>query len=438
MPETRYNPIKCRVLILLRSGQSCIEALLVLRDPQGKLSNKEIKVVQSLNQFPKKCLFAGIAAVASSFAFSAEDGGFSLSIDSELRYDDNIYSSDTYEVDSTVLEVRPELVFAILNNGNAYGARVNVNHAEYFDSSSDSYTDHEFSLFLNHRFNSANAIDASASYARVTEKIGTGFSESSSYLFLDGPDDYDVNTYDFIYHLGRPGATIRLDLSASRSEHDFDSSFVGNTRDYERDTLGATLFYRAGGRTDLFVEYRNGDTSYDNTPLDGFNNAINLDSTEDYYLVGMQWEATAKTTGVVRLGSLSRDQDSGESNDSFHWEAQVSWEPLTYSKWTLATSQSNEESNGPGLFIDTSEYTLAWGHNWTSRISSQIDASFATRDYEEDSRSDDETAYGVKLNYNANHWLDLGLGYRFHSRDSSEVILDYDRNVLFLDGKVTF
>ncbi|MGD9660807.1 MAG: outer membrane beta-barrel protein [Porticoccaceae bacterium] len=367
-----------------------------------------------------------------------DDVGLSYGMDAELRYDDNIFRSEAGKVDSTIVEAAPFVKATLYNKGNTYQASYRLNYAEYFDSSEDSYDDHEFALNLNHRFTSRQAVAAQVKHSLLTEQRGTGFSEEPNILVSD-PDSFDVTIYDFTYFLGAPSADLRFELNANRNEYDFDSSFVGDTRDYKADQLGALMRYRVGARTDLLLEYRNLDLSYDNVPVDFQGQPLNLDSNEDYYLVGVAWEMTAKTKGQAKVGHSARDYDeNGFSSSDLHWEVEVSWRPKTYSEVIFNTGRASLETYGSGLFINTRKHVLAWAHAWNSRLSSRIEAGITEDDYEDSVRSDDQSHFQMGLSYELFNGLRFGAGYKYHENDSNFAVVNYEQNVFYINTSIEF
>ena len=368
----------------------------------------------------------------------AQEGGSGLAygIDAELRYDDNIYRSETRETDSLILEASPFVKATFIRGGNSYQLGYRLNKAEYFDASADSYDDHEFSAEMNHRFTARQALTARIKHQLLTEQRGTGFSEEPN-LLVDGPDDFDATEFAATYFIGAPSARARVELNAEHNILSFDSSYVGDTRDYDSTQLGALLRYRVGARTDLLAEYRNLAVRYDNTPLDVLGQPIDLDSDEDYYLVGIGWELSAKTRGEVKVGQSERDYD-GFSSSNGHWEVELEWRPLSYSEWILNTGRESLETYGTGRFINVKKHVLTWNHAWSGRVSSKLQFGLTEDVYEDSTRTDDQTFWHAELFYEPATWVSLSAGYSYGENDSNFRLVNYERNVLFIKTAVEF
>lgn len=376
-----------------------------------------------------------LSGIASSLVYGEEQSGLRFSIDNNLGYEDNYLKTQSDEKDGWVLRSSPQLAATVVNNGNLYQLSYTVERTENFDSSDDSYTDQRINFKADHQFDRRNAIELRAERAYLTEARGTGFSEGVNASLLSKPDDYDQTRYGATYRLGSSSARAGLALKVDHVDLDYDSSLVGDTRDYEYDQYGIEFKYRLGGRTDGVIEYRLRDTEYTNQPtlnLKPIGPAINLDSQEHFYLIGLDWDATAKTSGKLRLGQSERDFDDSArgADDNFHWELELAFQPKTYSRVKANFRRESFETNGAGAYINSDNYDLSWDHAWGARLSHTVELGFANDTYEGSSREDDLTYYGIKFDYDFREWLDIGFGYRFEERDSNFFGADYDRGIL--------
>ena len=162
--------------------------------------------------------------------------------------------------------------------------------------------------------------------------------------------------------------------------------------------------------------------------------------SEDWrFLLGLTWEATAKTTGSIRLGIQRRQFDDAAraqiSNPS--WEVDVRWSPRQYSHFDFASSRRNEETFGEGAFIDISAYKVAWTHEWSRGWESII--SWARRDTEfvGSLRDQDLNEISLGLRYRQGRLLSWEAGYARRSRDSSLSNLVYDGDMFSIGVNIT-
>ena len=62
---------------------------------------------------------------------------------------------------------------------------------------------------------------------------------------------------------------------------------------------------------------------------------LGLDSREYRYLLGVVWETTAKMTGSVRVGGVTKkfDDPALPNYSAPNWEVAIRWSPRTYCIW---------------------------------------------------------------------------------------------------------
>ena len=151
--------------------------------------------------------------------------------------------------------------------------------------------------------------------------------------------------------------------------------------------------------------------------------------SEDWrFLLGLTWEATAKTAGSIRFGIQRRQFDDAAraktSNPS--WEVDVRWSPREYSHFDFATSRRNEETFGEGAFIDISAYKVAWTHEWSQGWESIISWARSDSEFVGSPRDQDLNELSLGLRYRQGRLLTWEASYARRSRDSSLSNLVYD------------
>ena len=239
------------------------------------------------------------------------------------------------------------------------------------------------------------------------------------------------------YTYGAKSSKGRVRVGGKLTEHDY-QNFDQYTQYRSRDQYDydGTFFWKIGPKTDFLIEARYADVEYDreNPSLRG-----SLDSEEYNYFVGVAWEATAKTSGSLRLGAFDRDYDSDfrSDDDGFSWEVDVTYMPRTYSSFNLESKRYSEETNGLGNAVDSNMTTVAWNHDWNSRSSTKVSFGGGQEDYTGSNRSDDIYDIDASYTYAFRRWVDLGLGYRLEDRDSDISRFDYTRNEVYVEAKLS-
>jgi polysaccharide biosynthesis protein VpsM len=359
-------------------------------------------------------------------------------LDVKTGYVDNLLRSSDDEDDTWALITKPRLQAWLQNGLNTYSLAYTLTDYRYADSSDDDYTDNQLNLDIHHEFNAKNVLNVAGEYYDGHEQRGTGLAEGDIATLIDKPVELERYRLGGDYTYGNRDSKGRLQFGAKTENWDYQ-----NFRDYtqyrnrDQDTLSGTFFWKVAPRTDVLAEVRYIDNQYDKTsPDDPFGT---LDSEEMNYLVGVAWDASAKTSGSVRVGISDReyDSDSRSDTDNFMWEADVTWAPRSYSIVNFLTRRRNDETNGVGDAIDVEEYQVRWDHAWDSRSSMKLDLFAAQDDYTGSPRSDDRYRFEAGYVYSLRRWFDLGATYRYEKRDSDRDDLDYDANAYYLEAKLS-
>ena len=389
----------------------------------------------------------GILAVQPSHALeprNVQAGAVYISptLDTSARYVDNLFRVDKDKDSTWVIEYTPKVLAWLQDDNNTYSLSYQLHDSHYTSSHRDDFTDHQANLDLHHEFNARNTVNITGQYYNGHEERGTGLTEGNISQLVDEPVEYESTELGGDYTYGSRASRGRLQLAASARSHEY-KNFREFTRFRDRDsaTYGATFFWKVAPRTDALLEVRSTEHEYDR--VDPQDAAGSLDSDEIQYLVGASWDATARTTGSVKVGVYDRDFDSGERNgsDGFQWEVDVTWKRRTYSSINLNTRRVSQETNGLGDFVDTREYSVGWDHRWTLRSRTDIRLTVAEDDYSGATRSDDRTALEASFRHELKRWLDLGFGYRYEERDSNARFrndsLDYTQNMFFVEASLS-
>jgi len=357
-------------------------------------------------------------------------------IETRISYTDNLFRSPDDEESTGISEIKPRVQAWLQDGLNTYSLAYELADYRYFDSSDDDFTDHIFHLDVHQEFNVRNTANLFAEYSMGHEERGTGLAETGlSRQIFDEPLKLNRAIFGGNYTYGSESATGRVKLAARAIDHDY-QNFDRYTRFRDRELYdyAGTFFWKVAPKTDLLLEARYTDVQYARTnaadPLGS------LDSEEYNYFLGVSWEATAKTTGSLRLGAFDRQYDSGErgNDNGFSWEVDVSYLPRSYSVFTLESRRYTQETNGLGNAVDTRDAKLSWGHHWNSRAQTLLALGAGVEDYSGSSRKDDIYGVDAQFTYAMRRWVDLGLGYRYEDRSSSNQSFDYQRNYFYLEA----
>ena len=293
--------------------------------------------------------------------------------------DDNLFLANTGERSSTIYTLSPGLKLQVRKNPAAiFTFDATSKSARYAQSRADDYTNYRLAGTGEFVISSRMGLRLGAEYNRGNDPRG------STDRGVGGVPDLFRNTgVGGLFAFGGNQARGRFEFEASS----FDKRYINNrstttVSDRNTDSFTGRFFARFTEKTSFVVEARADKLDYKlSTSL--------LDSNERYYLAGIAWEATAATSGVIKVGQIRKNFVSTTFRDSSSsaWDATVQWAPVSYSKFGFSTSKSFGESTGVGDFLLTKKYGANWSHDWNSRVSTV--ASF--------SRSNDEFVNGGRL-----------------------------------------
>ena len=358
-------------------------------------------------------------------------------LDTKVAYIDNLFRSAEDEVDTWATKITPAVQVWLQNGLNTYSLKYKAEVYTYSSSHDDDYTDQTVNLDIHHEFNAKNTLNLFGEYYDGHEQRGTGLTDGMGQV-IDRPVEYERTSMGGDYTFGGNSSTGRLLLAAKTRNIEYQNfRDVTQYRDRDQDAYASTFFWRVAPRTDALLEVRFIENEYDQTnPGDPFGS---LDSQEYNYYAGVIWDATAKTSGSVRIGWFDRQYDSAlrQEDDGFSWEVDVFYRPRSYSTWNFESRRITKETNGVGNAINTERTSLRWDHAWSARSSTELGLMVGTDEYTGSERDDDRFHARAVYYYAFRRWFDLGIGYRYEDRDSSVDFFDYNRNEFFLDAQLS-
>ncbi|MNZ44901.1 hypothetical protein D3C78_625390 [compost metagenome] len=372
-------------------------------------------------------LLALAVTAASSSALAVEamsiklaDGlEFTPTLKVSESYDDNFREVESNEESSWITTIAPTFTLGAEGRKSAYKLSYTAVSDTFHSSHEDNNTDHHLTADAGMEFNDRNRLKLNAGYHDVEETAGLDQKVEN--------DMYNTANVGGVYTFGAQSARAQIDLGANYEELRYTNSDRLNA-DKERDTtaLRSTFYYRVAPKTKVLLEGRHTDYDYvSNT---------SLNSTNIGLLTGVTWEATAKTTGTAKFGREKKDFDDssiGEKSTGM-WEVGATWEPRTYSRFSLNTRQGFDEGDSGASTIKTQTTTLSWNHDWAERLSSNVSYTRMDQDYQDIEREDTIDTFGIGLTYEMRRWLDVGLGYKYSENDSDAANESYERNIYAL------
>lgn len=366
----------------------------------------------------------------NSAAGTINAGGFEVkpTLGLMLGRNDNVGMASTVKTAATFTKLTPKIVVEMPTHGQVYSGTYSGAYANYSGSAQDNFTDHNFGLAAKNdwsaRFNSLVNVDYNKGHdGRNALPTVNTFKELWHTTGLKGK-----------VHYGADNAQGQFELTAGQVNKRYDSNNSTRTQLMNTDTTNVTgeFFYKIAPATNMIFHAGNQNITY----LDAA--AKSRDSTERQFMVGVKWEATAKTTGSIKIGTVKKSfaLATTPSASNSVWDAQVTWSPLTYSNVNFTLKQSAAESFGTGSYMVSNDTKIDWSHEWTSQVKSRLSVGDGQDKYQAVAQVNKRQTYGAGLTYSVNRWLNAGADYQFSKRNSTNTALTYKQNILMfvLDG----
>lgn len=372
-------------------------------------------------------LLAIAVTAASSSALAVEamsiklaDGlEFTPTLKVSESYDDNFREVENDEESSWITTIAPTFTLGAEGRKSAYKLSYSAVSDTFHSSQKDNNTDHHLTADAGFEFNDRNRLKLNAGYHDVEETAGLDQKVEN--------DMFNTKNVGGVYTFGAQSARAQIDLGANYEELRYTNTGRLNA-DKERDTtaLKSTFYYRVAPKTKVLLEGRHTDYNYVT------NDRLNSENVG--LLAGVTWEATAKTTGTAKFGREKKDFDDSSISEKSGgmWEVGATWEPRTYSRFSLNTRRGFDEGDSGASTIKSQSTTLSWEHDWAERLSSNVSYTRMDQDYQDIEREDQIDTFGIGLTYEMRRWLDIGIGYKYSENDSDAANESYERNIYAL------
>lgn len=348
--------------------------------------------------------------------------------------DDNVYregQGELADLSSVVYKLAAEAEFKAQSGLSTYAATLAARNVSYASQSEANYLDFGLVGEIHQEFNSRNRLDVDFDIGRYHDAGNT-----INGAIDRAPPEYDRLMAGLKYGFGSMEARMRADLFASLNRENYKAGGADN----KIIEFGGTGYYRFLPKTSALVEIKQRNLDYPNNG----NAAYDITS----YLVGLNWDATAKTSGYAKIGLRSRDA-AGVSRENFTgWEVGVSYLPVDYSLLQLSTVRDfglDSEDPATADFTEGTTTELSWQHQWTDKISTRLHYAFTDAQVQ-NSRSIaqiDRTVnqYGVAVNWNVLRNTTVSLSWENTKRDETAVAVganpdNYDRNYYLLSASI--
>lgn len=347
---------------------------------------------------------------------------FAPSLKLSDRYDDNFRTLPNSSAESSwITSFNPKFQLQAETESAGYRLTYEANQETYWDAREADHTDHRLAFDNVLQFDSRNRLKWNLGYQKLESTVDSTIRTEN--------DKYTIKEAGLGYVYGLDSALNQIDVNANYQELRFQNE-GGINDEQERNTteLRGTWYHSLTEKTRGLVEVKHSKFDY----LTSGNPRNNVDTVG---LVGAKWDATANTSGSFRIGEENKNFDSGSANDdqSVTWQVDASWKPLSYSTFTLKSRKAFDEGDDSAYAIHLTRTQLDWDHEWTSRISTNLNVRHEYRDYQGGIAREDKTnGVGGGVTWQIRRWVAVDVNYKHFHNNSTEDDETFTRNIYLM------
>lgn len=381
--------------------------------------------------------------LSSAQVSAASENGFSGDLAAGVHYDDNIFRLENQKIKDTYYRLSPTLKLTGLAGKHSF----KLNYAADYN---------QFNQHQNLDYNEHNLIaiaDLDHSYRSQSEFKLRYYQEQETPGSNDAPNDIknEFNlrkgfTANAKFSYGRYNSTGQLVISG---EH-LNLNYLNNQqfyRDYNRNSLNATFYYRVAPKSRILLEARWQDYQY--TPPKDY---IDKSSQKHIFLAGYEWRLTEQTKSTIKVGYQNQtyQADNLSDLDNLSFEIATLWRASEYSQYGLTAKRETRESsliNRPSYIRNSLKLNLNYNLSQRSlfkvdltMLKDELDKNNLMSQNPETTASNENIRYQAKLIYRhqLSHRLTGQINYIFNNRESENDLNQYTTNQIGLTINAKF
>ena len=378
-------------------------------------------------------IFILISTLFIQFSLQAQERqGLLLNASLTSESDDNVLRKVEATSDTSA-KLSPQLLYLEEIGKHLFLVKYQGDYAVFNDNSKLNYDDHDLSFLakLDHNLQMNSEFKL-----RYQDEIETPGSNNSTSLALTQFNQTTKTQAAAKLYYGTKESIGQLVLGLNHDQYRYTNN-QQDFRDLDRNRLTGTFFYRIAPKTRLLFQATLGD--YDYLVKSRF---PDQSSKENFYLAGVEWDITAKTSGTFKLGYQSKDFVESVYNDitGLSYMLDMTWKPNTYSKIKFGAQRLTQESSQAltSAFVTTS-YSVDAEHEITTNT--KLNAKYI---YDNDdivrsgNRTDKRHNVSFAIEHNLLSWLYISLHYQYIERSSDLEIYNFKTNVVGLSLATQF
>jgi len=341
----------------------------------------------------------------------------------------NFFNTPSDEESRIIWTIAPNVKAVIDDGPDSYSLNLGTNTSLHNKDSVDNFTEVNVGAGVHKEFTSQHRLDVSGDADWLFEPRGTGLTEGLG----DAVNElvkYQQQNLLAEYEYGALSSKAQVAVRAGFFNKKYQNfTEVSQYRNYDKSLFGITGYYNTQAATRTFLEIKQENYRYDVLASSG----ISRDSDDVKVLAGMEWEATALTSGSFKVGYQNKDFSASEreSFSGLSWQATVNWQPLSYSTVQFMTSRAAKDPLVQGDYIKESIYAIKWTHSWSDYLSSLASTSYTDEQYTGDvGRKDKTKSVRLGLNYVASKFGMVSTYVDFIDKNSTQDAIEFDRVIV--------
>ncbi|MBH0055731.1 outer membrane beta-barrel protein [Pseudoalteromonas sp. SWXJZ94C] len=363
-------------------------------------------------------------------SFMTKDGAeITPTLQTGVSSNSNFFSTPNDEESRLIWTIAPKIAAQIDNGPDSYKLNLGTKTSFHNKDTTDNFTQVNVGIGTHQEFTSQHRLDVTGIADWLYEPRGSGLSEGLGDAAAE-LIKYQQQNISTRYEYGALSSKAQVALTAGYSSKEYQNfRTISQFRDFDKSLVGITGYYNTQAATRTFVELTKEDYRYDVIDSDG----ISRNSDDTKVLLGVEWEATAVTSGSVKLGYQNKTFDSNLREDfsGLSWEAAVNWQPLSYSTVQLMTSRAAKDPLVEGDYIRESVYGITWNHAWSDFLSSQAGVNYIDEQYTGNVGREDKTKTArLGLNYIATNFGMISTYIDFVDKNSTQPTIEFDHVVV--------
>lgn len=344
-------------------------------------------------------------------------------IEVDMGHDSNVNLGNAQipVVSSNFIQYVPNLALDLnLHGTQKYEAYYIGHYARYNSARAYDYNDTDVGV-------SASNIWSTKLSSTVKADYTLGHDTANSYVGTNAVETWNAPMLQGIVHYGTPDARGQVEVEADYREQRYMSDpQTMRTYDLNESRLLGRFIYRVEPKTHALVELSHQHDIYPNyTASNG---------TQDRLTGGLQWDATAKTSGRLMLGVMTNQMDAGgSSNSGLAWDVSVKYKARPTTTFSVDTSRSYAEwANTLHAYIVTTGGQLTWDQDWSYRVKSSASVLAYRDEYLGSGRLDNRHGVDLSVYYRFGGRYRLGLEELYQQRSSNQALYDFNENIVMV------